>query len=73
MPPTATADIGIKNLCNPNTNDLAQFPDAPPSLSKQPQDEYHRLMNNKTAIKREQYHAFMSIAERVQFIQITEI
>ena len=38
---------GHKNLCKPNANELARFAEALPSLSKQAQDEYHRLMNNK--------------------------
>ena len=32
----------------PNANELAQFAEAPPSLSNQAQDEYHHLMNNKS-------------------------
>ena len=37
-----------KNLCKPNANELARFAEAPPSLSNQAQDEYQRLMNNKS-------------------------
>ncbi|MBR2085419.1 MAG: hypothetical protein IJ879_12730 [Muribaculaceae bacterium] len=32
----------------PNANELARFAEAPPSLSNQAQDEYQRLMNNKS-------------------------
>ena len=39
---------GHKNLCKPNANELARFAEAPPSLSNQAQDEYQRLMNNKS-------------------------
>ena len=37
-----------ENLCKPNANELARFAEAPPSLSNQAQDEYQRLMNNKS-------------------------
>ena len=39
---------GHKNLCKPKANELARFAEAPPSLSNQAQDEYQRLMNNKS-------------------------
>ena len=42
---TVTGDMGIQNLCKSNANELARFAEAPPSLSKQAQDEYQRLMN----------------------------
>ena len=45
---TVTGDMGIQNLCKSNANELARFAEAPPSLSKQAQDEYQRLMNNKS-------------------------
>ena len=45
---TVTSDMGIQNLCKSNANELAQFAEMPPSLSKQAQDEYQRLMNNKS-------------------------
>ena len=40
--------MGIQNLFKSNAMMLASMAEAPPSLSKQAQDEYQRLMNNKS-------------------------
>ena len=45
---TVTGDMGIQNLFKSNAMMLASMAEAPPSLSKQAQDEYQRLMNNKS-------------------------
>ena len=44
---TVTGDMGIQYLCKSNANELARFAEMPPSISKQAQDEYQRLMNNQ--------------------------
>ena len=59
---TVTGNMGIQNLCKPNANELARFAETPPSLSKQAQDEYQRLMNNKTAIKRGQFELVQGLS-----------
>ena len=45
---TVTGDKGIKICASRKPNELARFAEAPPSLSNQAQDEYQRLMNNKS-------------------------
>ena len=37
--------------------------------ASQAQDEYHRLMNNKTAIKWVQWQTYLNIAEREHIMQ----
>ena len=45
---TVTGDKGIKTCASRKPNELARFAEALPSLSNQAQDEYQRLMNNKS-------------------------
>ena len=45
---TVTGDMGMQNLSKLKAIELALMAEAPPSLSKQAQDEYQRLMNNKS-------------------------
>ena len=45
---TVTGDKGIKTCASRKSNELARFAEALPSLSNQAQDEYQRLMNNKS-------------------------